>query len=145
MKNQRHGFTCIETLIVILVIAILVMIVIPRLVTAGLKAKEAMLRGDLYQLRNAIQRFEADCSRYPNTLDELMTRPGDVPDAGDVDFDILKTGVVAWYGPYIRTPDGMLPQDPFTTKAGWSYDPKTGEVHSSSTLTAINGELYNTW
>jgi general secretion pathway protein G len=141
LVNRKHrGFTLIEMLIVIVVIAILALIVIPRLLGAGRKAKEATLRGDLHQLRNAIQQFEADCGDYPANIDQLQT----VPSGGNGGTGIA-LDVAGWQGPYLRTPDGGLPKDPFTTAADWEYTGATGHVRSASTLTAINGEAYNTW
>ena len=143
MVDRKHkGFTLIEMLIVIVVIAILALIVIPRLLGAGRKAKEATLRGDLHQLRNAVQQFEADCGDYPLALGDLQTKPADGTNGGGgVSLDVN-----GWQGPYLRTPDGGLPVDPFTTAADWDYStPATGEVHSASTLTAINGEAYSSW
>lgn len=140
-SRKSKGFTLIEMLIVIVVIAILALIVIPRLLGAGRKAKEAALKGDLHQIRNAIQQFEADCGDYPATLDDLMAAPA----AGSVGGNGIDLDVTAWQGPYLRTPDGNMIEDPFTGAADWTYDAASGEVHSSSTLTAINGENYSDW
>ena len=142
MANRRNkGFTLIEMLIVIVVIAILALIVIPRLLGAGRKAKEASLRGDLHQLRNSIQQFEADCGDYPSSTSQLMT----VPSGGNGGTGIA-LDVTGWQGPYLRTPDGNLPADPFTASSTtWSYTASTGHVQSGSTLTAINGDAYSTW
>ena len=140
VNRKSKGFTLIEMLIVIVVIAILALIVIPRLLGAGRKAKEATLRGDLHQIRNAIQQFEADCGDYPAALTQLMTAP-----SGDGGTDIA-LDVAGWQGPYLRTPDGAMPKDPFTdSSTTWAYDPPTGNVTSGSTLTAINGDAYSTW
>jgi general secretion pathway protein G len=146
MVDRRHkGFTLIEMLIVIVVIAILALIVIPRLLGAGRKAKEATLKGDLHQLRNAIQQFEADCGDYPAALADLQARPA----AGSAGANAIVLDVNGWQGPYLRTPDGNLPKDPFTSAADWVYDASpgatAGDVHSASTLTAINGENYSDW
>ena len=142
MANRRHkGFTLIEMLIVIVVIAILALIVIPRLLGAGRKAKEAALRGDLHQLRNAIQQFEADCGDYPLDENDLQTAPA----AGSNGGSGISLDVSGWQGPYLRTPDGNLPVDPFTTLVDWTYTPATGEIHSSSTLTALDGTAYSAW
>ena len=140
-SRKSKGFTLIEMLIVIVVIAILALIVIPRLLGAGRKAKEAALKGDLHQLRNAIQQFEADCGDYPVDLDPLMTAPAD----GDTGGNGIDLDAAAWQGPYLRTPDGAMLVDPFTTLADWTYDGPTGEVHSSSGLTAVNGDNYSDW
>jgi general secretion pathway protein G len=146
MVSRKHkGFTLIEMLIVIVVIAILALIVIPRLLGAGRKAKEASLRGDLHQLRNAIQQFEADMGDYPadGKLADLVAAKGSPPTGNG------GTGVAldpnGYQGPYLRTPDGGLPKDPFTNAADWTYSGATGDVASSSALTALDGTAYNTW
>ena len=41
--------------------------------------------------------------------------------------------------------DGNLPVDPFTTAADWTYTATTGEVHSASTLTALDSTAYSAW
>ncbi len=139
--SKRTGFTLIEVLIVITVIAILAMIVIPRLMGVGRKAKESNLRGQLHSMRNAIQQFEADCGDYPTTLDQLLTRPSDGSGGGGISLD-----VDGWQGPYMVAPNGLLPQDPFTESyTTWAYTAATGEVHSGSTLTSINAEAYSDW
>ena len=140
-SRKSKGFTLIEMLIVIVVIAILALIVIPRLLGAGRKAKEAALKGDLHQLRNAIQQFEADCGDYPAALADLQTAPA----AGSQGGNAIDLDVTAWQGPYLRTPDGGLPEDPFTTAADWTYVATSGDVCSASTLTAVNGENYSDW
>jgi general secretion pathway protein G len=143
VNRKSKGFTLIEMLIVIVVIAILALIVIPRLLGAGRKAKEATLRGDLHQIRNSIQQFEADCGDYPGSLAELMD-PG--PSLGSTGGTGIALDVAGWQGPYLRTPDGAMPKDPFTdSSTTWAYDPPTGNVTSGSTLTAINGEAYSIW
>lgn len=139
VNRKSKGFTLIEMLIVIVVIAILALIVIPRLLGAGRKAKEAALRGDLRQLRNAIQQFEADCGDYPAALTQLQTAPSGNGGNG------IALDAVGWQGPYLRTPDGALPKDPFTGNNTWTYTAAPGDVHSASTLTALDGTDYADW
>jgi general secretion pathway protein G len=142
MISRKHkGFTLIEMLIVIVVIAILALIVIPRLLGAGRKAKEATLRGDLHQIRNAIQQFEADCGDYPADVDDLQTCPA----AGSMGGTDVMLDITGWQGPYLRTPDDLLPVDPFTQAVDWQYTKTTGHVQSNSTLTALNGQAYSSW
>ena len=141
IKRDNRGFTLIEMLIVIVVIAILALIVIPRLLGAGRKAKESALRGDLQQLRNSIQQFEADCGDFPAALAGLMTAPAAGSNGGN--GIALDTG--AWKGPYMRTPDNNLPKDPFTGSANWTYTATSGDVHSAATLTGLDGTAYSAW
>ncbi len=118
-SRKSKGFTLIEMLIVIVVIAILALIVIPRLLGAGRKAKEASLKGDLHEIRNGLQQFEADCGDYPVQLADLMAPPAAGKGATGVDLDTK-----AWQGPYLRTADNNLPKDPFqdqTVAADWNY------------------------
>lgn len=141
MRRGSRGFTLIEMLIVIVVIAILALIVIPRLLGAGRKAKEAALKGDLHMLRNAIQQFEADMGDYPATLDQLVATTAPTGTGGN-GLDLDPEG---YQGPYLKTADGNLPVDPFTGAADWDYTETDGQVHSASTLSALDGTSYSAW
>jgi general secretion pathway protein G len=121
----------IEVLIVIVVIAILAAIVIPRLLGAGRSAREASLLAHLQEMRNAIALFQAQCGMYPAALSDLMatTAPSYVhaPD---------------YQGPYLTTPDGNLPNDPLTGAADWNYSSSSGAIHSSATGNNLAGTAY---
>jgi len=144
LAKRRLGFTLVEVLIVITVIAILAMLVVPRVMAARRSAKEAQLRGNLKQLRDAIERFEATSAAWPPSLVDVMAPNGDAISAA---FDGRGGWVdrTAYDGPYILTGDGSLPKDPFTDAADWNYSNVTGDIHSSSTLVARDGSAYNTW
>ncbi|HUT74660.1 MAG TPA: prepilin-type N-terminal cleavage/methylation domain-containing protein [Armatimonadota bacterium] len=142
--SRQRGFTLIEMLIVITIIAILALIVIPRLTAAGRRGKEASLRADLKQLRDAIERFEANTAAWPPSLADLMAADGSAVSA-DVDGRGMSVDRAGYEGPYLRTGSGSLPADPFTGAADWTYNSSTGEVHSSSTLTALDASTYSIW
>jgi len=143
-SRRRCGFTLIEVLIVITVIAILSMLVIPRAMAARRYAKEALLRGNLKQLRDGVERFEATSAAWPPSLADLMA-----PNGGGISSDFDGRGGwvdrKAYDGPYLVTGNGQLPKDPFTDGVDWAYDNTTGSVHSSSTLVSISATPYNTW
>jgi prepilin-type N-terminal cleavage/methylation domain-containing protein len=144
IRRHRQGFTLLEVLIVITVIAILSMLVIPRAMGARRHAKEAQLRGNLKQLRDAIERFEGTTAAWPPSLADVMATSGDAISA---DFDGAGGSVdrEAYDGPYLVTGDGQLPKDPFTGAADWNYDNATGALHSSSTLESVGGTPYSSW
>jgi len=142
--GKRQGFTLIEVLIVIVVVATLAVIVIPRVMGASRRGKEATLRANLKQLRDAIERFEANCAAWPPALTDLLAANGAAISA-DADGRGISVDRSAYEGPYIVSPDGNLPKDTFTGAADWNYDQSTGEVHSSSTLTAMDGAAYSSW
>lgn len=144
VNRRRFGFTLIEVLIVVTIIAILSILVIPRASAARRRAKEAQLRGNLKQLRDGIERFEATSAAWPPSLSDVMAANGAAISAN---FD-GRGGWVdrsAYDGPYLLTGNGQLPKDPFTAAADWDYDNTTGAVHSSTTLTSLGGAAYNTW
>ena len=142
--GEKSGFTLIEVLIVITVISTLATIVIPRAMSAQRKAKEANLRANLKQMRDAIETFEANTAGWPPALSDVIAADG-ASISADSDGRGISVDRSAYDGPYLRTPDGNLPVDPFTGAADWNYNNATGEVHSSSTLTALNGTAYTTW
>jgi len=144
MGQRRLGFTLVEVLIVITVIAILAMLVIPRAMAARRRANEAQLRGNLKQLRDAVELFEAKTAAWPPAIEDVMAADADAI-SGNMDGRGGWVDRSMYDGPYILTGDGSLPQDPFTTAANWNYDNTTGALHSSSDLTALDGSAYNTW
>ncbi len=73
MRTRRAGtgFTLIELLIVLAIIATLLTIAVPRYLGSMEKSKEAVLKEDLYQLRDAIGKYYGDRGKYPESLEAL--------------------------------------------------------------------------
>lgn len=71
---MRRGFTLIELMVVMAIIATLLTIATPRYFSHLEHAREAALRESLAVTRDAIDKFHADVGRYPNDLDELVAR-----------------------------------------------------------------------
>ena len=69
---RRGGFTLIELLVVLAVVATLLTLSLPRYFGSLERSKEAVLKENLYQMREAISRYYADKGRYPETLDSLV-------------------------------------------------------------------------
>lgn len=129
---MKKGFTLIEVLIVLSLIGILVAIIIPNHKTAVIRAKEAVLKENLFQVRDAINKFYFYKNKYPVELDELVTSK------------------------FLR----RIPIDPVTKRAEWEllhfepedmedFDPEIAEgiidVRSLSDKTALDGTKYNEW
>ena len=70
---MRRGFTLIELMVVLSIIALLLTLAIPRYFGSIDKSKEAVLRENLNQMRDAISRYYADKGKYPESLDALSS------------------------------------------------------------------------
>lgn len=129
-SSRNRGFTLIELMIVISLILILVSIAIPAYTRSVTRAKEAVLKENLFQLRSLISQYTLDKQKAPQSLDDLVS-------AG-----------------YIR----QVPPDPMTGNNGtWTVDqedtllsvdqqePGIVDVHSGSSFTASDGTAYSSW
>lgn len=76
---SRRAFTLVELIVVIAIIGILATLVIVRYAGKTDQAKVAVAKSQLSQLKNAIIEFQANCGRYPDSLEELVQRPSDCP------------------------------------------------------------------
>ena len=73
-KKTSRGFTLIELMVVMTVIALLISISVPRYFNSVEKAKEATLKQSLSVMRSAIDKFYGDNERYPASINELVTK-----------------------------------------------------------------------
>jgi general secretion pathway protein G len=128
-RSPERGFTLIELMIVMSIMGILLTIAQPSLKQSIVKAREAVLKEDLFQMREAIDQYYADSGKYPDQLPDLINAQ-----------DRSKS--------YLRD----IPKDPFTGSADWitvapAEDGEGGvfDVHSASPLLAVDGTAYNTW
>ena len=134
MPSSRHrsgaGFTLIELMIVMSLIVILASIGLTLYTNSVIRAKESVLKEDLFRMRDAIDQYYADKGKYPVTLDSLVSDK------------------------YLRS----IPVDPFTNSADtWrsiqsepdptnpTAEPGVYDVRSGSDQKAIDGTNYADW
>jgi general secretion pathway protein G len=74
--RTRHarGFTLIELIVVMTIVALLVTIAMPRYFAHLDRSKETVLKADLAVMRDALDKFHGDQGRYPENLEELVKR-----------------------------------------------------------------------
>lgn len=72
--KKRSGFTLVELMVVLTVIALLLSVVIPDYIGRMKSAEEAVLRENLTMMREALDKHYADAGKYPTSLDELVSK-----------------------------------------------------------------------
>lgn len=125
MRTRVKGFTIIELLVSLAIVATILSLAAPRYFSNVDKAKEAVLREDLYLLRDAIDKYYADQNKYPAALEDLVTQK------------------------YLRS----IPVDPFTQSYhSWVVTPPADassgavfDVHTSAPNKARDGTWYKDW
>ena len=129
-QNSESGFTLIELMVVMLIIAVLMMIAIPNYVAAVKSAHEAVLKEDLHVMRNAIDSYTMDKQKAPQSLQDL------------VDSGYLKSIPV---DPMTRTNDGWVVNQSDDMHSLDQTDPGIDDVHSGSEEPGSDGQPYSTW
>jgi general secretion pathway protein G len=124
-ERQHAGFTLIELLVVMAVIALLLTLAVPRYLGSVDKSKEAVLKEDLAQLRDAIDKHYGDHGRYPDTLDDLVSKKY----LRRIPVDPITENAASWVA--------VPPED---AQKGGVYDVRSGSVER-----ARDGTAYRDW
>ena len=74
MTGRGRGFTLVELLVVMAIIATLLTIAVPRYFRSLERSREAVLKQDLTTLRESIDKFYGDTGKYPQTLAALVEK-----------------------------------------------------------------------
>jgi general secretion pathway protein G len=72
-RTGRRGFTFVEMMVVITIIVILISVAIPIYNRAIVRAKESVLRNNLFTLRTVIDNYSYDKAKAPQSLQDLVT------------------------------------------------------------------------
>ncbi len=130
VSRVASGFTLLELMVVMSLIVILASVGLTVYANSVTRAREAVLKEDLFRMRDAIDQYYADKNRYPASLEELVSDK------------------------YLRA----IPVDPFTNSSDtWQTvlsEPEPGNaaaapgiynVKSGAEQTAIDGTSYAEW
>ena len=71
-QEKKSGFTLIELMVVLAVIATLLAIAVPRYFASLEKSREAVLHQDLALLRETLDKYYGDKGKYPDAIDDLV-------------------------------------------------------------------------
>jgi len=130
LNGRRRGFTIIELMVVMSIIAILLSMAVPAYQKAILKAKESVLRNNLFTIRSVIDEYTYDKQKAPQTLQDLVSEG------------------------YLR----VIPYDPMAgSDSSWriimedsgssvnANESGIFDVRSSSTKSSLDGTAYSEW
>ena len=129
-NRYSRGFTLIELLIVMTLLVVLASIGMPTYQNSVRRAREATLKEDLFRMRDAIDQYYADKTKYPQSIEDLVTDG------------------------YLRE----IPKDPMTdSRDTWTVvpaepdpnnpaaEPGVYSIKSGSELTSMEGTKYSEW
>ena len=80
--KKEHGFTIIEIMVVVAILAILASVLVPRIMDEPDKARIVKAKQDIRVIESALDLYKLDNFVYPSTeesIDALVTKPGDAP------------------------------------------------------------------
>jgi general secretion pathway protein G len=124
-SSRRRGFTLIELLVVLAIIATLLMLAVPRYYSSVDRSKEAVLKENLYQMRDAIGKYYGDRGKYPESVEALATEKY----LRRVPLDPITESAATWVA--------VPPEDP---QKGGVYDVKSGAQGKG-----LDGTEYSVW
>jgi general secretion pathway protein G len=129
IRSGKRGFTLIELMIVMAIISILVAVAVPLYQRSVVRAKEAVLRQNLFSMRTVLDEYTYDKAKAPQSLQDLVTEG------------------------YLR----QIPMDPITGESDWTTiqedaitsvnqtEPGIFDVRSKSDKKSLEGSAYNEW
>ncbi len=91
-RSRRRGFTLLEVLLVVGILALLAAFVVPQFLKTQEDANVKLTRGNMGGLTSPLELFHQALGRYPEELKELFEKPEDEDEASK------------WTGPYIDDP-----------------------------------------
>ena len=123
--RRSAAFTLIELLVVLAIIATLLMLAVPRYLSSVDKSREAVLKENLFQMRDALGKYYGDRGKYPESVEALATEKY----LRKVPLDPVTESATTW----VVVP----PEDP---QKGGVYDVKSGAQGKG-----LDGTEYSAW
>jgi general secretion pathway protein G len=129
-RRSRAGFTLIELMIVMAIVVILIATAIPQYQKSLIRAKESVLKNNLFTIRMMIDEYSYDKQKAPQTLQDLVQEGY----LREVPKDPMTGNNTSW-----RT----IQED--ATQATSSTEPGIFDVRSGSDKTSLEGTPYSEW
>lgn len=108
VRNVHEGFTLIELMMVVIIIGIIAAIAVPRMAGRQKRAKMVAAQATIKSVSTALDSFELDVGRFPDTEEGLLALLERPPALAPED---------EWSGPYMRD----IPLDPWNREFIYKY------------------------
>lgn len=129
-SRRRFGFTLIELMIVMAIIAVLMSVAIPIYNRSIIRSKESVLKNNLFTLRNVIDEYTYDKQKAPQTLQDLVSDGY----LRQVPIDPITGSADSWK---------LIMED--ATNTVNQTEPGIFDVRSGSDKTSLEGTPYSEW
>lgn len=112
--NRQRGFTLVELLLVLVILALIAGLVLPGIIGKAESAKAKAASSQISRISMSVETFYLDTGNTPGSLDELVNHP---------------PGVAGWNGPYIKN---SLLKDPWGQPYMYSVPGEHGDFDIES-------------
>jgi general secretion pathway protein G len=129
-QRYRRGFTLIELMIVMAIVSILLAIALPIYQKSIVRAKESVLRNNLFTLRTMIDEYTIDKQKAPESLQDLVSEGY----LRQIPRDPISGSDQTWK---------LIMED--TAVGGSNASPGIFDVRSGSDKTSLDGSPYSDW
>ena len=133
IRTGRRGFTLIELIIVLSIIGLLVGLALPTYKSVTVKAREAVLKENLFILRSLIDKYAQDKGKYPASLQTLVQESY----IRAIPVDPVTHQSTTW----VEVRELPSPEDPMLNEIPGIIDVKSGSEKKSP----LDESPYNTW
>ncbi|HVG86403.1 MAG TPA: prepilin-type N-terminal cleavage/methylation domain-containing protein [Vicinamibacterales bacterium] len=130
LSTRARGFTMVELLVVISILVILASMGMAQYRNSVVRAREAVLKEDLFRMRDAIDQYYADKTKYPSSLADLVT-----------DGYLREIPV----DPFTNSKETWLPVNAEANVNDTTAQPGIYDVKSGSEEMALDGTRYADW
>lgn len=137
-NGSERGFTLLELIVVVAIVGILAAIAVPSLIERPKRAREAVLRNNLFAIRDVLDQYYGDKGHYPESLDSLV-------EAGYfrlIPMDPITESRDTWITEYEEVDLDNLPAESDLPEGG---GPGIIDVHSGSEEISLDGVPYAEW
>ena len=110
-RRKEKAFTLVEVLVVIVLLALIASVYVPRMFKGMGQQKAKMARTKMANIESAIITFQLDCGRFPDEslgLDELITPPADLEEEWKGPYLKRSELLDTWKNPYIYVEEGEI-------------------------------------